>query len=846
MKELNLFNKFYLDKEKDIIVNLYKSEEDEITYILETPNHNTGNLITNLAKLCKVETIKNENDMKIIKGTIPASINGDNEIVYIFRLGGFKIANIYENGKIEIKAKIPAITKTLMSQTKEYNLPIEKTIVKSYILKKSKFRTDLHTHMNANLTPDCLIALGIANQIRYPLYYIKKLNLKVTKEQEEKILTQRKEIEKQFENSELTGKYLTRKIDDNTFINFADFILNNLENAEYNIPKIRTSLSILKDGQAVFTNLEKLYIYRYVFARGVGDQNPIELEKEKIEKIPEKDIKKMVKQMLKDKEETSPYKNNTFFENKLLWIAREYQKQGIKYIEITDTNLTKKGKAGIRVIEQMHEVMPKIEKETGVKIRLLIGIRRIPLTIIKDQKTSSNYLRENIDVLKAIAKSPYVAGSDFIGEEINDISELQPAITEIVRYVVEQDPNFTIRIHAGENDSLRENVEKSIDCIINSLKPGEKIPNFRLGHGLYTQDLNSEKGKELIKKMQKTGAVLEFQLTSNVRLNNLSNLEKHPIKTYLKNNIKCVQGTDGCGMYGIDTIDEQLALQDLLNLNDKDFEAMRKVEEEIIERNEKNFIEKSKKFEEFLNGRTIEEAIMQEELKNEEESKNKKMNLRLRIGISSEEALKEKISELPTDKMPIIIAGGSFNAQGRETILTEEGKNILTELIKKVNNKKAYFLIGHKMQGYEKAILDISKKLNKKFEIDAIIPKMITEEVEQNLKNENLNAIRISTENEESGIYKSFNYEIFERRSSVVVAFDGNSPVSNLVQEAKNGKGKSKIYVNEENTALREKAKSLGGYVIPFSMKENIVNKILEDNPEIVDNGSNVYKKIDL
>ena len=846
MNNLNLFNKFYLDKEKDIIVNLYKTNEDELTYILETPNHNTGNLITNLAKLCNVETIKNENDMKIIKGTIPASINGDNEIVYIFRLGGFKIANIFEDGKIEIKAKIPAITKTLMSQTKEYNLPIEKTIVKSYILKKSKFRTDLHTHMNANLTPDCLIALGIANQIRYPLYYIKKLNLKMTKSQEEKILKQREEVAKQFEDSELTGKYLTRRINDNTFINFADFILNNLENAEYNISKIRTSLAILKDGQAVFTNLEKLYLYRYVFARGVECDEQIKMDLDKVDQIPEKDIKAMVKQMLKDKEETSPYKNNTFFQNKLLWIAREYQKQGIKYVEIADTNLTKKGKPGIRVIEQMHAIMPKIEEETGVKIRLLVAIRRIPLTIIKDQKTSSNYLRENIDVLKAIAKSPYVAGSDFIGEEINDISELQPAITEIVRYVVEQDPNFTIRIHAGENDSLRENVEKSIDCIINSLKPGEKIPNFRLGHGLYTQDLNSEKGKALIKKMQKTGAVLEFQLTSNVRLNNLTNLENHPLKTYLKNNIKCVQGTDGCGFYGTDTIDEQLALQNLLNLNDNDFEAMRKVEEEIMQRNEKYFTEKSKKFQEFLNGRTIEEAITQEEQKNEEESKNKKMNLRLRIGVESEEVLKEKIAELPTDKVPIIIAGGSFNAQGRETVLTEEGKAILTELIKRVNNEKAYFVIGHKMQGYEKAIIDISKKLDKKFEIDAIIPKMITEEVEQNLKNENLNAIRISTENEESGIYKSFNYEIFERRSSVVVAFDGNSPVSNLVQEAKNGKGKSKIYVNEENTALREKAKSLGGYVIPFSMKENIVNKILEDNPEIVDNGSNVYKKIDL
>lgn len=833
MNKLELFNKFYLDKEKDIIVNLYKTNEDEITYILETPNHNTGNLITNLAKICNVETIKNEKDMKIIKGKIQASINGDNEIVYIFRLGGIKIANIFEDGKIEIKAKIPAITKTLMSQTKEYSLPIEKTIVKSYILKKSKFRTDLHTHMNANLTPDCLIALGIANQIRYPLYYIKKLKLKMTEKQEKEILEQRAKVEKQFENIELTGKYYTRKIDDNTFINFADFILNNLENAEYNISKIRTSLAILKDGQAVFTNLEKLYLYRYVFAKGVENQTKIEISKEEIEKIPEKDIKEMVLKMLKDKEKGSPYEHNTFFQNKLLWIAREYQKQGIKYVEIADTTLTKNNGQEIKLLEDVHEIMPKIEEETGVKIRFLVAIRRIPLTIVKSQKTSKNYLRENIDIMKAVAKSPYVVGSDFIGEEINDISELQPAITEIVRYVVEQDPDFTIRIHAGENDSLRDNVEKSIDCVVNALKPGEKIPKIRLGHGLYTPELTSEKGKEIINKIKKAGAVLEFQLTSNVRLNNLSNIEKHPIKTYLENNIKCVQGTDGCGFYGIDTIDEQLALQNLLKLNDKDFEQMRKVETQIIEESEKYFEQKAKKFNEFLNGRTIKEAILAEEEKNEKESQNKKMDLRIRTGIDAQESLRAKIKDLPTDKLPIIIAGGSFNAQNRETIITEQGKKILEELIKKVNNEKAYFVIGHKMQGFEKAIVDISKKMNKKFEIDAIVPKIISEENSEELINENVDKIRISTENEASGIYKSFNYEIFERRSSVVVAFDGNSPVSNLVQEAKNGKGKSKIYVNEENTSLREKAKSLKGYVIPFSMDEDIVDKIIKENPDI-------------
>ena len=835
MKNLKFLNKFYLDKEKDIIINLYKSNEDEITYILETPNHNTGNLITNLAKICNVETVKNENDMKIITGTIPASINGDNEIVYIFRLGGFKIANIYENGKIEIKAKIPAITKTLMSQTKEYNLPIEKTIIKSYILKKSKFRTDLHTHMNANLSPDCLIALGISNQIRYPLYYIKKLNLRMSKKQEIEIEKQREIVKNQFKDSELKGKYLTRKIDDNTFINFADFILNNLENADYNISKIRTSLVILKDGQAVFTNLEKLYIYRYVFARGVESDTKIALNKNDINKIPEQDIKNMVIQMLKDKEENSKYAKNDFFQNKLLWIAREYQKQGIKYVEIADTNLTKKGEPAIKLLEDVHEIMPKIEEETGVKIRFLFAIRRIPLTIIKDQKTSGNYLRENLDVMKAVAKSPYVVGSDFIGEQINDISELQPAINEIVRYVVEEDNGFTIRIHAGENDSLRDNVEKSIDCIKSSLKPGEKMPKFRLGHGLYTADLNTEKGKSLIKKMQETGAILEFQLTSNVRLNNLSDLSKHPLKTYLKNNIKCIQGTDGCGFYGTDTIDEQLALQNLLNLNDEDFLKMRKVEEALINDSENYFIEKSKKFDEFLNGRTLREAILEEELLNEEKSKDKNMDLRIRKGVFAKELLKTKIKELPTDKVPIIIAGGSFNGQNRKTTLTAEGQKMLEDLIKKINNEKAYFVIGHKMEGFEKAIVDISKKFNKNFEIDAIVPKMISEENGQKLINENIDKIRISTENEDSGIYKSFNYEIFERRNSVVVAFDGNSPVSNLVQEAKNGKGKSKIYVNEQNTSLYEKARSLTGYVVPFNMNDNIVDRILQENPEIAE-----------
>ena len=111
----------------------------------------------------------------------------------------------------------------------------------------------------------------------------------------------------------------------------------------------------------------------------------------------------------------------------------------------------------------------------------------------------------------------------------------------------------------------------------------------------------------------------------------------------------------------------------------------------------------------------------------------------------------------------------------------------------------------------------------------------ISKEELEKLLSSNVNKVRVSIESDAMGIYKSFNYEIFERRNSIVMAFDGNSPVSNLVQEAKNGKGKSKIYLNQNSKILHDKAESLEGYVVPFSINDDIVKKIIEENKEIAD-----------
>lgn len=809
---MTYFTCFFLDNEKDIIVSLYK-DLDRLYYVLTTPNHSSGNLIRNLSKVCRLPLSKDDDNKLIIKGEVPCFIDGCNEEQYIFKMGETEIASISAEGNVEMKATIPAIAKTLMSQTKEFHLEKGKTIFKTYIRKDLKFHADLHTHMNGNLPGDILIALGIYHQIRYPLYYVKKLGLELTDAQWEKLNIQREKVSRQFVSSDLKGKYLDRRINDNTFINFADLILGNLDNAEMNIVKIRGSLAIIKDGQAVFTNLEKVYLYRYVFCKGQESEEKIELNR--IEQIPDEGVKSALKQMLKDKE-SLPYCHNTLFQDKLLWIARNYKKQGIVYAEISDTTLVKKYES-IEMLRQVHEVMPKIYQETGVMIRFLAAMRRIPLTIVKDAVTPANYLEQNLEVLKATALDPYVAGCDFVGEEINDIITLKPAFKEIVK-IAAKDPSFVIRVHAGENDSQKDNIAHSIACVKDSLQPGQKMPKMRLGHGLYTYSPTSKKGKEVLKQLKENNVVLEFQITSNVRLNNLNSLEHHPLKQYLKQGIQCVQGTDGAALYGTNSIDEQLSLEKMLGLSESDQLLMKEAETRIIEDSRRAYSDKKLAFEQMMNGRDMEEVLL-EKMKAVKISKKISEDA-LKLDANTE--LKNQISEITWDRLPVVLIGGSFNTENRATKLSSNATAQLDKLLEYLSPEEVVFVIGHKITGYEKYLLDHNKK---GFKIYSVVPSLITKKEADKIKAAGV-IVRVSTESQGMGIYKSFNYEIFERRPSMVVAFDGNSAAANLIQEAKNGKGMSEIFVWGHSKNLRQKASSLHGYVFTFDEENSIVDTI--------------------
>ena len=78
------------------------------------------------------------------------------------------------------------------------------------------------------------------------------------------------------------------------------------------------------------------------------------------------------------------------------------------------------------------------------------------------------------------------------------------------------------------------------------------------------------------------------------------------------------------------------------------------------------------------------------------------------------------------------------------------------------------------------------------------------------------------------GIYKSVAYEVFKRRPSVLIALDGNSSGSNMIQDAKNGKRKCRMFVLDRRGMLREKAKGLEGYVSLFKTDDDLASLVCD------------------
>jgi len=361
-------------------------------------------------------------------------------------------------------------------------------------------------------------------------------------------------------------------------------------------------------------------------------------------------------------------------------------------------------------------------------------------------------------------------------------------------------------------------VANALRCVREGLAPGQPMPRIRIGHGLYTTSLSSRKGQSLLRELKDAGVVLEFQITSNVRLNNLDSVTRHPLRQYLAAGVDCVQGTDGAALYGTDSIDEELALEKMLNLTREELLAMRAAEDRVREAGLRSFGEKDAAFREALaaSGETDTERFY--ELRMREQACSGETLLELPELLDTGAALREQIRELPLDRVPVILIGGSFNNDRHLTRLRSEICRMLDRLLEEGNPEKMFLVIGHSLSGYERYI---ARKNQGKFDLFAFAPARVTPAEAEHLRKSGA-GIRPSIEPSPMGVYKSFAYEIFKRRPSVLIALDGNSAGANMIQEAKNGKRKCHIFVFDRARMLREKAMSLQGYATLFDERTEL------------------------
>ena len=279
-------------------------------------------------------------------------------------------------------------------------------------------------------------------------------------------------------------------------------------------------------------------------------------------------------------------KTKELFPEYLRALADDYQKNGVEYAELSFSSFMDED-TGREWMQMLEDNLPQIEEDTGVKLRFLAGIWR---------HSDKEWNLDDTDRIIQIARSPYIVGCDFMGHETNPTLEFEEELRMFTRYASKEDPNFAIRVHAGENPIFKANVYDALKIVQEEHDKLEQetgthfpMPQVRIGHGLYGMDITQD-GKyrdvppgEVIKLVKEMGAIIEFNMSSNLALNNINDLSAVPIKRYLDEGIDVVLGTDGHGMYS--TVGGQEALlASVAGVELSDFEKMMETETKIISR----------------------------------------------------------------------------------------------------------------------------------------------------------------------------------------------------------------------------------------------------------------------
>ena len=255
--------------------------------------------------------------------------------------------------------------------------------------------------------------------------------------------------------------------------------------------------------------------------------------------------------------------NPALIRSYILKIAENYAKNGVEYCELSTCTWMFQGnnqKEGEERHRAFADAIKEAKKKYGVTVSFLLATPRVK----RDDNSLMWFTRSFINE----ANVPFVAGIDLLGHEKTSNKDYAYIFAAAANMCAKNGwKHFTIRSHAGESDEHRDNIKdflKSVTTEIDQLKRDGVIkdpdfyPDIRIGHGLH-----GGLDDETLALIKKTGAIIEINASSNMSLNNISELKQIPIRRYLDAGVRVVLGSDGAGLYGTNARQEALIAQQL-------------------------------------------------------------------------------------------------------------------------------------------------------------------------------------------------------------------------------------------------------------------------------------------
>ena len=536
-------------------------------------------------------------------------------------------------------------------------------------------------------------------------------------------------------------------------------------------------------------------------------------------------------------------KNPALFPDTIREIGRDLAKHGIEYTELSLALSN-----DINTLKTIYEVVPEVEKETGCKIRFLAALWR---------HSDQEWNLDEIDRIKTIAQNPYIVGVDFMGHETNSTKRFADQIKDITKWATKNDSGFCIRIHAGENPIYQDNVKHAARFIKEAVHEARtedgvkyRYPNIRIGHGLYGVD------KETLNLVKEIKAIVEFNMSSNLLLNNIDNLDDIPLSEYTKKHVHFLLGTDGRGIYSTSP-EQELILAHSDKVTDQDFLRMIIIENRIIHNDEISFSIKSNELSKKLQTMSFEDIFtarfttpdskprFNDEVEKRYFGKKQMLLdfLSVKFKENGIESNPQKSIEAQNGKLPILITGASLNSWPN---ISEPNKQEIRETIQTMMSvldpDKVCFITKGSNHGVEKEFYKAANKAQNKHHKKFTIIGFISDEAFYyqggKIAPNTITHASVMTVNNNNRLAKNW-LELADdvlwdiaKKEGEIIAIGGATLVRDIIQRGHNF-GIGLNLMDGPEGASTERIKFFEGNNYSFKGTKGLIKRLHKKHPEI-------------